>query len=57
MKDNLFNGEAEGFHPNSKTSFKATYKDGELDGYAIQFDEDGKETSRRSFKNGKAVKE
>ncbi len=57
LKDNLFNGDAEGFHENSKTAFKATYKDGELEGDAIQFDEDGKEISRRSFKNGKAVKE
>ena len=48
-------GLAEGFHLNGKTSFKATYKSGELDGEVIQFDEEGKETLRRKFKEGEAV--
>jgi hypothetical protein len=51
-----FHGEATGFHKNGKTSFKATYSGGLLNGDVIQFDEAGKEISRRAFSEGKPVK-
>jgi hypothetical protein len=57
LENDRFQGMAEGFHPDGKNSFKASYKDGELDGEAVQFDREGKETSRRKFKGGEAVKE
>jgi hypothetical protein len=55
LEQDVFNGLAEGFHPNGKNTFKVTYRNGELDGDAIQFDEEGNEISRRSFKDGKEV--
>lgn len=57
LSGDQFNGEATGFHSNGKPSFKATYAKGSLDGDAIQFDEAGKEISRRAFKEGKSVKQ
>lgn len=57
LENDRLHGPAEGFHPNEKTSFKATYKNGELDGEVVQFDPEGKETLRRTFKGGKAVEE
>jgi hypothetical protein len=56
LEKGVFNGLAEGFHPNGATSFKAGYRNGELDGDAVQFDEEGNETSRRRFKLGKERK-
>lgn len=55
LKHDVFDGLAEGFHENGKNTFIASYRNGELDGDAIQFDEDGNETTRRSFSEGKDV--
>ncbi len=51
------NGIAEGFYPDGKLRFKASYKDGELHGELIQYSEQGKIVDQRRFIDGQQVKD
>ena len=50
-------GVAEGFYPDGKLRFKASYKDGELHGELIQYSEQGKIVDQRRFIDGQQVKD
>jgi len=51
------NGVAEGFYPDGKPRFKASYKDGNLHGDLIQYSEQGKVVDQRRFIDGHQVKD
>ncbi|MBL9180215.1 MAG: hypothetical protein JNM65_19290 [Verrucomicrobiaceae bacterium] len=48
-------GLAEGFFPNGSPRFKATYKNGLLNGELIQYSPQGKVTKRMRFKDDEPV--
>lgn len=52
---NRMEGLAEGFFPNGSPSFKATYKDGLLNGELVQYSRQGKVTKRMRFKDDEPV--
>jgi hypothetical protein len=52
LKSNQLHGKAEGFHENGQPRFVAEYRKGILDGTLVQYNEAGKEVSRRTFKDG-----
>ncbi|MBK1882108.1 hypothetical protein JIN85_06770 [Luteolibacter pohnpeiensis] len=49
---NLITGKAEGFYPSGKLYYTLSYKDGQLDGPAVKYDENGKEIDRQSWSEG-----
>lgn len=57
FKRDRMHGKVEGFHENGGRKFVADYREGQLDGELVQFDKNGKETSRRKFKEGEQVEE
>ena len=50
------NGVAEGFYPDGKTRYKASYKNGELHGELVQYSEVGRIVDQRRFIDGQQVK-
>jgi antitoxin component YwqK of YwqJK toxin-antitoxin module len=53
LKGNRFDGKAEGFYHTGKPQFTAEYRQGELNGEVVKFDDEGQENSRQTFKDGK----
>ena len=53
LENHRLNGRAEGFFENGQHSFVANYKDGVLDGEAVEYSEDGKVVRKQVFRNGK----
>lgn len=53
LKGNRFDGKAEGFYHTGKPQFTAEYRQGELNGEVVKFDDEGQETSRQKFKDGR----
>ncbi len=52
FKSNQLHGKAEGFHENGQPRFTAEYRKGVLDGELVQYNQAGREESRRTFKDG-----
>ncbi len=52
FEKNLMNGMTQGYYENGNKAFVASYKDGELLGWVIQYSEGGKETNRVMYENG-----
>jgi antitoxin component YwqK of YwqJK toxin-antitoxin module len=55
-EDTPFTGRAESFYENGQKELENNYKDGKPDGLFIQYNLDGTEWSRRTYKDGERVK-
>jgi antitoxin component YwqK of YwqJK toxin-antitoxin module len=53
IQKGLYNGEAESFYPSGKRKSVSHYKDDELDGLFIEYDEKGTEIKRTAYSKGK----
>jgi hypothetical protein len=57
LVEDRFHGISEGFRADGSIAFKVTYKNGELDGEAIEYTEGGEVKSRRTFRSGEQTEE
>jgi antitoxin component YwqK of YwqJK toxin-antitoxin module len=52
-----FHGVVNKYHPNGRLSMKERYKNGKKHGWWLGYDENGKETGKRYFYEGKELKD
>jgi len=55
LKEHRLNGMAKGFYRNGQASFAAPYKDGLLEGEVVQYLQDGTESKRIVYREGKRI--